>query len=376
LPDFYDTNYDTGGWFEGTGNWDIMAGGSWNGNGSRPAHFNMYTKVQKGWVTPVILNTPTVITDMPNAAENAVAYRINTTTANEYFLLENRQRVKFDLSVPGSGLLIYHVHRNVGTWGINDTHPQRMYPVCASAEVAIPNSNPSSYGKINSGGCPFPGTKNNTSFTDDGIPSMKAWDGANTSKPITHIKNVSGLISFNFMTDICLPARNLTVNYFTDCSKATISWWAPEFGSDFKYNVYRGDIKIANAISETSFVDNGFTPTQNQKWSVAALCDTKESELISLTKPACSNIGIEDNELYLLNIFSHQNTVYINNVDVENLQHKLTVEIHDMIGRLVYQNTIIGNETKITLQVAGGIYNVKVFSQDGNLIMKKILISK
>jgi M6 family metalloprotease-like protein len=157
-PDFYDTNYGTGGQYDGTGNWDIMAGGSWNGSpgGNRPPHHNMYTKSQFGWVTPTILSTPKTITNIPNSAENPVAYRINTNTANEYYLLENRQRIKFDTNVPGDGLIIYHVHSNVGSSGINDTHPQKMYPVCAGSNVAIPTSGASNYGTINSAGCPFP----------------------------------------------------------------------------------------------------------------------------------------------------------------------------------------------------------------------------
>jgi len=167
IPDFYDTNYETGGKFDGTGRWDLMASGNYNGtpSGSRPAHFNMYTKVQKGWVTPVTLNSPTVITNMPNSAENPVAYRINTTTSNEYFLLENRQPVKFDTNIPGinGGLVIYRVHSNVGNSCINCTHPQRVYPVYAASTYALPIGiittqvpNINTYGTINSSGCPFP----------------------------------------------------------------------------------------------------------------------------------------------------------------------------------------------------------------------------
>ena len=49
--DFYDTNYDKGGKFEGTGDWDVMASGSWNEDGVVPPDFNPYVKMYDyGWV--------------------------------------------------------------------------------------------------------------------------------------------------------------------------------------------------------------------------------------------------------------------------------------------------------------------------------------
>ena len=227
-PDFYDTNYETSGEYTGTGTWDIMASGSWNGTpkGNCPPFHNMYTKVQFGWVTPVVLSAPATINKMPNSAENPIAYRINTATNNEYYLLENRQQVKFDADVPGNGLFIYHVHSNVENSCINCTHPQRMYPVCASATVSVPNSSPSSYGNINSAGCPFPGTSNQSSFTDNSTPSMKSWANSNTNKPITNITHSNRLISFDFMGGGCPTVSNMTVNYTGNC-EAQITWNAP-----------------------------------------------------------------------------------------------------------------------------------------------------
>jgi M6 family metalloprotease-like protein len=197
-PDYYDTDYATNGQYNGMGNWDLMANGSWNGtlSGNCPAHHNMYTKIQCGWVVPVELNAPNTITDMPNSAENPVAYKIKTATNNEYFLLENRQKIKFDKSIPGSGLLIYHVHsQQVG--GINDTHPQRMYPVCASRTTQMPNATPSSYGDINKSTCPFGVGK--TEFTDSTTPAMWSWANKKTEKPVTEIVQQNKMISFKFM---------------------------------------------------------------------------------------------------------------------------------------------------------------------------------
>ena len=52
-PDYYNPSYTS----MGTGDWDIMAGGSWFGNppGSNPTHFNPASRVFQGWITPKIV---------------------------------------------------------------------------------------------------------------------------------------------------------------------------------------------------------------------------------------------------------------------------------------------------------------------------------
>lgn len=202
-PDYYDANYSSGGQYDGTGQWDIMANGSWNNDGDCPAHHNMYQKIQYGWVTPTVLSTGMTIKDMPSAEDSPIAYRVNTTTDGEYFIIENKQQVKFDKYIPGHGLIIYRVHKDIAAASsnntVNNTYPQKMYPVCASSSVALPGNTSSSYGYINSQGCPFPGSSNKTSFTDSTKPSMKSWANANTDKPITDIIEANQLISFKFM---------------------------------------------------------------------------------------------------------------------------------------------------------------------------------
>jgi len=198
--DFYDTDYTTGGSYLGTGNWDIMAGGVWNNGGTTPAHHNGWTKVYKyGWATPTLLNSPQMVRVNNSEEFFDSFYRINTTTDGEYFLIENREKQKFDSYIPGSGMLIYHVHKDVnnGSTGINVTHPQRMFPIAQNA-----TSDPSAdyYGSINDATCTWDGTGKKT-FSDSSIPSSKSWNGANTYKSITSISrdSESKSVQFNFM---------------------------------------------------------------------------------------------------------------------------------------------------------------------------------
>lgn len=229
--DYYDTDYEkSGGEFDGTGSWDLMADGSWNNNGACPAHHNPYTKIYDyKWATAKTLSSGTSIS-ISNAEQfNYGFYRINTATTNEFYLLENRQQHKFDSYIPGHGMVIYHVDGNYITsnpYDINTSNHQGMYPVCASAT----DNPPTTYGTINDIGTPFPGNGLKTSFTDATTPNMKSWAGVNTSKPITNIiENVSAkTVSFNFMgglvcTSPTTQATNFTSSAITSNSM-TIGW--------------------------------------------------------------------------------------------------------------------------------------------------------
>ncbi|MBW6492295.1 MAG: M6 family metalloprotease domain-containing protein [Lentimicrobium sp.] len=237
-PDFYDTDYATGGQYSGTGKWDVMATGNFNGDRDCPAHYNPYIKANLfGWSSITTLSSQAELTIYNSALNNNYFYRYNTNTAGEYFLMENKQQVGFDTEIPGHGLVIYHVHKDVATGGINKTHPQKFYPVCANAGTE-PSAAPADYGDINSMHTPFPGAGNKTEFTDATLPSSKSWAGANTSMPLAFIaEEASGKITLCFMgcppeaefaADVTDPCTGTTVN-FTDQSEYEPTLWAWSF---------------------------------------------------------------------------------------------------------------------------------------------------
>lgn len=179
--DYYDTNYGDRGNFEGTGVWDIMASGSWNADGAIPADFNPYVKMKDfKWIDVDEMPEGEVVLESSALSENSY-YRL-TNSFSDYYLVENRTIDKWGEALPGSGLLIFHVHPNVANVGneINATYPQKCYPVCASSKSSIPNSQPSSYGNINTDGCPFPGSSGNTSFGTSSVPAAFSWSGEQT----------------------------------------------------------------------------------------------------------------------------------------------------------------------------------------------------
>ncbi|MGH3613669.1 MAG: M6 family metalloprotease domain-containing protein [Pseudonocardia sp.] len=105
-PDLYDTDYSSA----GTGRWDLMAAGSWNGGGDRPAHPTAWCKAKAGWVAPTTVfgDEQQITLDAYENVGHVVKLPVGRPGSVEYFLLSNRQQTGFDDTLPASGLLIEH----------------------------------------------------------------------------------------------------------------------------------------------------------------------------------------------------------------------------------------------------------------------------
>jgi M6 family metalloprotease-like protein len=309
-PDYYDTSYSG---FEGTGNWDLMAQGSWNDNGRQPAHINMFQKILYGWVNPVALTAQTDITDMPASALNPVAYTVQVNDNGELYVLDNRQKTGFDSSLPGHGLLIWHVHpAALGGSGSNSGHPQQLYPVVASSMTAIPNATSSSYGAVNSAGAPFPGTSGKTSFTGKTTPAMFTWTGNQpVAWPVTEITEASGgTISFKFLDGPTDPITNLQANVSGNDVQLT---WTPPARSDIQgYRIFRDGVLVytTNNASTVSYTQLGVLKG-NYEYCVSVTYEATESPKTCL--PVAVTSG---SDTFYLPVSGLQATAGINEVSL------------------------------------------------------------
>ena len=170
LPDLYDTDGSS----EGLGNWCLMAGGSWGGNGSSPqtpSHMSAWCKKELGWVTPVNVTTYQENLSIPEAENNSVAYKMwtNGNGTTQYFLIENRQKTGFDINLPNSGLLIFHVDETQ-----NNNQNENHYKVDLEQADGMRDLNHGS--NRGDAGDPFPGIDNNIRFDINTNPNSKDYN--------------------------------------------------------------------------------------------------------------------------------------------------------------------------------------------------------
>ena len=277
-PDYYDTSDN--GTNNGTGQWDLMAAGSWNGNsGDRPAHVNAYQKSEYGWLTLKELPNSESFVLKPVVDEPEV-YKINTATDGEFFVLENRQQKGvFDSALPGSGMIIYHVDENsirlnYSQNEVNVGLHQGLYPIVASGTMRNPNT----------AACPFPGTRNIKTFTDSSSPSSLSWSGEKTNRPITGISVSGENITFSITTvsPVCITPIDLKISY-TGATKINLKWIAAQETFYNLYNVYRNDVLIASKVTSLEYNDLS-APAGVNIYSVTNTSTDNSCESASITK--------------------------------------------------------------------------------------------
>ena len=216
LPDLYDIDYDPPE-SEGLGRWSLMASGTYNLNGQRPASFDAWCKSQIGFLTLTNVTANMDSVAIPAVEYSPVAYKIQNGTSNpEYWIVENRQRMGFDFNLPGWGLLIYHVDPNAPTQNGSNDDPDR-YRV--GLEQADGNRDlETTLGNTGDGGDPYPGSTNNREFHDLSIPSDVVYKNPSIYPHlgVWDISNSDSIMYADFDISFSRPAIQLDSLRFDD----------------------------------------------------------------------------------------------------------------------------------------------------------------
>jgi hypothetical protein len=107
---------------------------------------------------------------------------------NEYFLVENRQKIGYDAYLPNSGLLIWHIdetqYSNDNQWYPGYTSNGNYLVALEQADGLYEMEKNISVGNS---GDPFPGSANKISFTSITGPNSNSYAGENTYVGVNNI---------------------------------------------------------------------------------------------------------------------------------------------------------------------------------------------
>ncbi|MFC1749219.1 proprotein convertase P-domain-containing protein [Pseudomonadota bacterium] len=183
--DFYDPNYDKDGQeWDGSGNWDLMAGGSYNGNGNRPCHPAGLHKSQHNWINVKEVSSSGQFTLPPYTPTSGEVLKVVSPKyrRGQYLLLENRVKRGFDSDLPGEGLLVWKVDESA-----NMFTPDKPALLLVQADGRRHLQTPDDW-NMGDAGDPFPGSSNRVNLMDSGNISTSFPEGEDSGIQLNNIQ--------------------------------------------------------------------------------------------------------------------------------------------------------------------------------------------
>ena len=191
LPDFYDIDYSGA---MGMSWWSIMAHGNYGVNGYVPIGYNAYEREFCGWLEFDELTDNASIRMPELTTDNAAAYKITSTNANQYVTIETRCKKGWDVSLPSEGMMVIAVDYNKEAWDRNgpndDPNRQRFKLIPADDDWNESNL----FGDL----YPYGG---NTTLSSSSSPKLRVHNTTINGKSITGIAYNNGVTTFDFKKD-------------------------------------------------------------------------------------------------------------------------------------------------------------------------------
>ena len=231
-PDLYDTSFISDS--AGIGNWGLMGTGMWNRNsvgslypGEAPAHPTPWSRWYQGWITPTQITASTLSVAIPPVGTTGTVLLLRDNPngvdwifgqqsgVGEYFLIENRQKIGYDLGLPGEGLLIWHIDESVVYNNFaNSDQNHRLVDLIQADGLGQLNIQGGNRGDS---GDPYPGLYLNTSFNASSTPSSNLYGDLLSGVSLKKITQNEDWIS-----------ANVFVNTFADVLPSDWYWQAVE----------------------------------------------------------------------------------------------------------------------------------------------------
>ena len=175
--------------------WDVMATGMYNGTNS-PPNYSAFERNFMGWLKYDSLTVSDWEVVIPPLGSSNFAYKVGIGR-NEWYVLENRQKVGWDAALPNHGMIIWHIDFNQTFWerdSLNDVPGHQRIDVVEAGDKRVTSYDD---GFVATGGGrhltddPFPGSQNVTEFGP-----FASWNGSGVDMRLYSITEKNGNICF------------------------------------------------------------------------------------------------------------------------------------------------------------------------------------
>jgi len=292
LPDFYDTDGDENGDYEGIYAFSLMCSGPYNNNSHTPPYLGAMERILLGWIDLNLTSTSSLVELSPVQEDSYLA--TPTSVEGEFFVYEVRNGEGWDRYVltrqndtPPQGMAIYHVdissnqigqYTAASLWSANMVNNFSQHP-CYRLEKAA-----SSFGSYND--LLYPGNNSVTSY------ESVEWSWQKTGFSLSDISYSDGKVRFN----LTAPTQRKILGTVSDTSGNPLSGvtisscgQSTQSDSDGRYQLDL-PVDVPESI-EVEFRKEMFRPkTLSARMSAATftldatLLSLSESESIPLSK--------------------------------------------------------------------------------------------
>ena len=380
LMDTYDTDYDgSGGNSHHPGWWDIMAAGSYCNNSRTPVGYTLYERYAVGFATPEVINAEGEYT-LENVSTNT-GYRINTRRNKEFFLLENRQKDKWNSYGPGHGMLVFRVDStNANVWRENkvNVNPNHNYFELLRAD---------GYKDGDKASDPFPGSKKVRRLDNTTSPAnLKSWSGLDSPWGLDSIKEINGVITFkvidvNQLTSVKLPETAyvnvgftypLEVERYPETAPYTFEW-----KSD---NEAVATVDAQGVVTGISVGEANISVKANDNDQLTAVCKVTVSDLEVLDNVAGFK-NLPNNYSGILKL-SNAQVLYVYNSDIYlrdatgsllMLNTGLDVKANDLLNGVISGTRKIVNDIERLVAFEGVDYTSSINVSEGSIVEPHVL---
>jgi M6 family metalloprotease-like protein len=199
-PDLYDYDGDSA----GVGRFCLMCNG---GPANNPVQPSAPFRMMSGWATSLTTLT-TAVANLPVTAGINQFYKVNRPSfANEYYLIENRQRTGRDASLPDEGLAIWHVDTNGSNNNQQMTPSQHYYTTLVQADGRWDLENGFGQGDATD----LWSSPDHVLFTPITSPAATWWNGAAAPLFVDGVSASAPVMTFNYRPSVGSLAVTITV---------------------------------------------------------------------------------------------------------------------------------------------------------------------
>lgn len=285
FPDFYDIKNVA----YGMDMWSIMDYGEYCNNGYDPVSYTAYERNFLGWEELPELTEPQVVTLVPFGSGGHGYKIVNPANPNEFYVIENRQRVGWDyiFAKRGHGMQVTHVDYNSSLWTTNSVNidPDHQHiTIIPANNLKIGSNNKKNNTEYFDciSGMPYPGTTLNYNLTDDTTPAATVFTANNgryfMSKPLRNItENEDGTVTVCFCTNGKLDAPQAEATEVSE-NEFTASWTSVENATKYQIEVEieNKGVVLDEVVETLSLKCSDLQPSTSLKFRVKALANSPE----------------------------------------------------------------------------------------------------